>query len=345
VSADKGKSGLKEPEAPREIQKGAELKGKLSRLLSHPVVVIFNILALILTLVGFPLSIYFYYAAKEYPQLTYNVNPGKAVVVGAGQVSRLTASYDGRVIDTDITAAQVAIWNRGTRAIKRADILKPIVIYTKSNVPILEASIRKTSRDVVQLALNTDELEKGRLTILWSILERNDGGVIQIIYAGNPGEILLVDGVIEGQPQIDKLDQNVKAVSVADYNASTKQENRITAFIFTVGGLLLLCEYVYLNRRSKRFAKEHGEAIKEFNDTLNQNIRGMSPEELKALHKSRDEALYKVTSISDKMSSSQVSRVVDLLLPIFIPLLILFFIAFGAYALLKTQEYGPPFGF
>jgi len=345
VSTDKGKSELTEPEAPKEPQKVEVPKSKIVGFLSHPAVAIIVFISAITGLIALPLSIYYYYAAKEYPQLTYYINPGKAVVVGAGQASRLTASYDGRVIDTDITAAQVAIWNRGKRAIKRADILKPIVIYTKSDVPILEASIRKTSRDVVQLALNMDELQKGRLTILWNILEHNDGGVIQIIYAGSPGEILLVDGVVEGQPQIEKLDQDVKVMSVADYNASAQQQNRMIAFTFTGGGLLLLCIYVYMNRRSKRITREHGEAMKEFNDSLNQDISKLSAEELEALHKRRRDALYKVTSITDKMLSSQISRMVDLLMPIFIPLMILFFIAFGAYALLNTQEFGPPFGF
>jgi uncharacterized membrane protein YhfC len=50
--------------------------------------------------------------------------------------------------------------------------------------------------------LNTEELQKGRAQITWSILEHNDGGVIQLIYAGSPALTINVDGVIEGQKEI-----------------------------------------------------------------------------------------------------------------------------------------------
>ena len=164
----------------------------------------FGIIGWFATVLSLFLTIYFYYEGKEAPRLTYYVNPAKAVVVQTGQASRLTTSFDNKEIKTDITAAQIAIWNRGNKPIRREQLLKPVVIYTDNNTPILEATIRKASRDVIQLAIDTGELEKGHVTVSWNILEYNDGGIIQLIYAGNPSVKIHADGVVEGQSQIEE---------------------------------------------------------------------------------------------------------------------------------------------
>ena len=166
---------------------------------SNPIVGIIGSLA---SIIGVFLAIYFYIEGKAFPDLTYAVHPAKALVTRAGQSSKLITSYDGKIINTDITVAQIALWNRGKLPIKKNNILKPVVLYTTGNTPILEASIRKVSRDVTNLSLETDQLQEGRLTISWDILEKDDGGVIQLIYAGNSDVAIQADGVIEGQREI-----------------------------------------------------------------------------------------------------------------------------------------------
>lgn len=159
---------------------------------------------------GFALAAYLYFEGKEAHQLTYYISPAKAVVVQTGQASKLAVSFDGKPVGTDITAAQIAIWNQGKLPIKKDDVLRPIVIDTENNAPILEATIRKSSRDVTHLALNIDELQKGRVSISWNILEQNDGGIIQLVYAGNPALKIYVDGIIEGQRSIVQSKQAIR---------------------------------------------------------------------------------------------------------------------------------------
>lgn len=151
------------------------------------------------------LSVYFYVASKQEPELAYYANPVQAVVVKVGQASRLAVQFDGKPIGSDITTVQVAIWNGGSRAIKKDSILKPIVVSVSGGLPILEATIRKTTREVVGLSLQEGELAKGRLGVSWNILEHDDGAVIQIVYAGQPGAGVHLDGIIEGQSNITEL--------------------------------------------------------------------------------------------------------------------------------------------
>jgi len=185
-------------------------KNRVIRFFSNPLV---GGLGTIIGLISILLAIYFYLDQRQFRKLTYYVHPVKAAIVKAGQVSQLTAIYADKPIKTDITAAQVAFWNQGKLAIKDNDILKSIVLYTGDKTPILEATIRKVSRDVIKLQLQTQEARNGRVTISWQILEQNDGGVIQLIYAGSPDVDIRFSGVIEGQKEIEQIVYKEKIMS------------------------------------------------------------------------------------------------------------------------------------
>ena len=108
---------------------------------------------------GLILAVYFYVEGKQSRHLMLNLNPSKAVVVKSGQASRLTVSYNGSPITSDITAAQIEMWNAGNTPIRKDNLLDPLTIVI-DNAVVLEASIRKVSRPVTQVALNTGEIQK-----------------------------------------------------------------------------------------------------------------------------------------------------------------------------------------
>ena len=231
---------MAEAEVPQEPSKVEAPRSRILALLSHPAVVVLGIIGAIASLIGIPLSVYLYYASREYPQLAYYVHPVKATVVRAGEASRLAAIFDNRPVETDITAAQIAIWNQGQQAIKKDDVLKPIIIFTENNTPILEATIRKSSREVIQLGLNTDELQNGRVTVTWNILENSDGGVIQLIYAGNTDIQITADGIVEGQQQIEKLEFTGKIKSPYEQYEAERWSYRYLGYLSIAFGAVLI---------------------------------------------------------------------------------------------------------
>lgn len=160
----------------------------------------------IASIIGIALSAYFFLASQETPSLTYFVHPAKAAVVRTGQTSRLSVQFDAENLTGDVTAAQVAFWNAGRRAIRGSAILSPFVIRTGNKSRILEVRIQKTSRDVVGLAVDSSRLASGEVEIRWNILEKNDGGVLQIVYAGDERVAIQAHAILEGQPEIVRLD-------------------------------------------------------------------------------------------------------------------------------------------
>ncbi len=172
------------------------------RFFANPWVGIFGSIA---SIVGLILAVYFYLVSVRYPELVYYESPVRAVVVNHETASRLAVSYDNRPITEDVTAVQLAIWNRGNEPIRRAAILQPLLIHTEGGAPILEVSLRKISREVVRLELDQTKIETGELRVTWNVLESGDGGILQIVYAGGPEVMIHCSAVIESQPTIREL--------------------------------------------------------------------------------------------------------------------------------------------
>ena len=62
----------------------------------------------IASIVGVALSVYFFKASREKPELTYFVHPAKAAVVRIQENSRIEVHFDGQRLESDVTVAQVA---------------------------------------------------------------------------------------------------------------------------------------------------------------------------------------------------------------------------------------------
>lgn len=185
----------------------------LFRLFLHPAMVT---ICSIFTVIGLPLSIFFYRAAIQKPELAVYVSPVRAAVVNGSGLSKLKVFLGNREVPGDITAAQIAIWNQGSAGIRPGNVLKEVLLSTSTKSPILEASVRKTTRDVVGLSLDQAHLDEGKVGIHWDILEKNDGGIIQLVYSGGPETQILASGVIEGQPTIKQISYSGKIISPDD---------------------------------------------------------------------------------------------------------------------------------
>jgi hypothetical protein len=224
-------------------------RGRLLRFFSNPAV---GVVGAIASILGVLLAVYVYQESKEYPQFTYYVHPVKASVLKPGQASKLGCNFEGQSITSDITVAQIAVWNQGKRSIKRDNILKPIVLYTTNGAPILEATVRKQSRDVVHLELDRTEIQKGRVLVSWNIAEQNDGGVIQVIYLGGSEVPIGLEGVIEGQRTLEKVDYGEIIKSPEEQFRSRTLGDRIFRVFTIIGGATLLLLGAMLRRASKR---------------------------------------------------------------------------------------------
>jgi len=223
----------------------------LDGFLTNPVV---SAIGLAVGVLGLILSIYFYVQGTKKRDLLCYVNPAQAVVVKTGESSNLHVFYGNHEpsheLTSDVTAAQIAIWNEGNESIRPDNVLRQVVIRTNPSVPILEASIRKKSRDVVNVTLDQSHLNEGVVGVQWNILEQNDEAIIQIVYAGPPTNQIQASGVIEGQGDIRQLRVVGQNKNVSAKPLSSKQ----LGTVFFVVALIMAIIGVFSGIRKARSA-------------------------------------------------------------------------------------------
>jgi hypothetical protein len=119
--------------------------------------------------------------------------------------------------------------------------------------PILEAKIRKISRPLVGFTIETSTLNQGKVKVSWRILEKGDGVVIQLIYAGDQNVAFQTTGSVVGQNEPVVLSYLGKLKSPEEQYASDLRFTRIfalfsfaTALLIFLGWLLILRKPNYL---------------------------------------------------------------------------------------------------
>jgi hypothetical protein len=170
--------------------------------------------------VNIGLGFYWYYGSEKAPLLSYKVSPVVTELRRPDFDDGLQFSYRGAPLKADnITAFQIAIWNRGSQSIRADNLLQPLQLDLADGAGILSVRIKEATRKVCDFRLAngndfmargmpgieaSDEanLEAGKCGFRFRILEPGDGALIQVIYLGSAGQQVSVDGVIEGQKGI-----------------------------------------------------------------------------------------------------------------------------------------------
>lgn len=175
---------------------GENRKSPIERLITNP---IYGAITGICSVIGIPLAIYLYLAARAVPELSYYVSPTRTAIVSAAEASGLTVQYEGQQIRGDLSSVLVTIWNAGGKPILHSDILSPIVLRLGGEHPILDAKEVNEVRALIGFKIDSAQKASGILRVDWNILEHNDGARIQVIYQGNAHVPVFVRGAIIGQ--------------------------------------------------------------------------------------------------------------------------------------------------
>ena len=184
------------------------LDSRLRAFFSHPVV---GVTGTVASLLGVVASLYFFLVARERPDLTCLVDDARSVVFRAGQSSQLRVTSRGKPVTSDVTAAQVIFWNAGRRSIRAETILQPFTVSLPKNFEILDARLAMVSRPLIDLTAR--QLNDHSVEVRWRLIERGDGGVLQLTYAGAGKAPISCAGVVEGQRRVRRISWDQTSVS------------------------------------------------------------------------------------------------------------------------------------
>lgn len=168
-------------------------------------------------------------------------------------------------IEGNVTAVQVAIWNKGKREIASTDILKNIEVYLDPQVPILDAEIRQRTReDIIQMEIDKTKYRLGIIPVTWKILENEDGGLLQIIYLGKPDVRIRMRGALIGQRAIREIKSPIQIQSAFQQISETRLMRKV--LVATV--LFIIISGIFLNVIERRDRKKGLQLDKAFREYL-----------------------------------------------------------------------------
>jgi hypothetical protein len=208
----------------------------------------------IASIVGIPLAVYLTLSSSHAPRLAYQLHPIRTPIVTAGQSSDLHVTHKATEISGSVSALQIAVWNAGDQPVRPEDVLSPIEVVLGGSCRILEASIRKRSRDEAQLRLDPGKFEQGVVGISWHVLEDGDGCAIQIVYNGDTTVPASVRGAIVGQRRVEELKVRRKLATPAEQFQEVARTSRMLGWLSIGGGIVMLsfASLILLRRYRRR---------------------------------------------------------------------------------------------
>lgn len=162
-----------------------------------------GITGLYVGIVGITLSIIFYSLGRRTREPVFVEDPERTLIVSAERVAEAPLTIvraDEQRITQDVVSMHLYFWNAGRASIRSEHVLEPITLTLEDErAEILESRLVRTTRKVSGISLARDPKNPARgLHVSFTILEQDDGGVVQIVFEGPLETALSVSGTIEG---------------------------------------------------------------------------------------------------------------------------------------------------
>ena len=149
-------------------------------------------------------------------------------MVGGGDAvfpAEVTFQYQGTPVPR-ITSSTVWMWNAGKKTVRGSDIVAHDPLRLRFSAEVLTVSIRKVSREAVQITADTSE-DRKIVRCGFEFLDPGDGGVLEVLHTGS-NNAPECTGTIIGLPKDPQYWGRAWGSS-----ASSRQERRANRFMFT----------------------------------------------------------------------------------------------------------------
>lgn len=194
----------------------------------HALAVLAAVIGIAGILIGFFISYYFYVKGKERadPRYVWGYGPllkGHQQYKAGDMTQHVSLLINGERVE-DLNRCLLALWNKGSRTLRGSDIVdsdQTRVVFPAGS-RVLDAGVIESTRQSIGFTAIIDETDRNVL-IKFDFLDRGDGGLIQILYQGDPDLRPEVTGSIRGVPE------GVRMLSGSiDFSDDTDEEDTST---------------------------------------------------------------------------------------------------------------------
>ena len=153
------------------------------------------------TIIGFPLSFYFYFKSKKEKSLKFEIKSNNIFKNFESIIQNVKVTCEDKNIST-LTITRILMWCDGKETIYDKDIATqmPLIIKSKEGKDILEAKIESFNNQTNNITL--EKLENNIYKINFEYLDNKDGFIIQVVHTGNSSKDIILTGKIKGMKGI-----------------------------------------------------------------------------------------------------------------------------------------------
>jgi len=159
---------------------------------------IFNLISILIGILGIILAAVFYFKTRKVKRPVYSLMSFKLLSAELKKVENIEIKYLGKEIK-NLTASKFAFWNGGRDTIDNSDIPESskLTIKAKEDVIIYGAEIIYVSDDANQVQL-IKQKGKNEFKVLFDYLDYCQGGIIKILHSGDSSNDLIITGKVKG---------------------------------------------------------------------------------------------------------------------------------------------------
>lgn len=145
--------------------------------------------------------------ASNASRLAYAVGPGRTLIADPTRTSQIEVLVGGTKVGTPVMAAQLIIYNDGTRWIQPADYAGPDAVEVQAvpEVAIIDVACEVSKPKVNGFVVDRSRLGKGIVPLRWTLLRQNEGARITIFYRGNAALQFRLDHSLRSQTDLIRV--------------------------------------------------------------------------------------------------------------------------------------------
>lgn len=160
-------------------------------------IVISSVISIAITIV---FGYYFLYVGYKLREPTFFVDPVRTTILdkkNTQDAPLYLLTSRGDTIHSDVVSVYFYFFNQGEETIRSENVYAPLKVKLDTGSRILDFKMIKTARTISGIEVGIDS--SGRfLTVKFRALEKDDGFVGQLIFAGDKDAHLFIEGGIEG---------------------------------------------------------------------------------------------------------------------------------------------------
>ncbi len=232
---------------------------------------VFNLISLLLGLLGILLSFYFYFKSIKNRIPIYVIRTINLVKEKIQKIDTVKIMYSNREIN-NLSISKIAIWNDGKETINKNDVANssPIKININNNFNILDAEILYQKNNANDFKIEIEDNKKC-INLTFDYFDFEEGVILQIYHTGNSSEDLNLSGTIKSVKKIIR-----KEISIGMFpsiiNNLIKKERRIKIKKMTklkmlgwftiLMGFYVIVSFLFIPDESKKIVAESPSKIR-----------------------------------------------------------------------------------